>query len=484
MARSFPRSALAVGLIAVLLGSGCLGTAPATPTAAPKAAAPAAPAAPTAAPAQAAQAPAAKPEKPQPAAAAASPVAAASDYPTGPVKISFWIHQLPTMEPFIKEMAAEYEQKHPNVKIELSMFPSADLYPKLLVAMTGGTGPNVFSVGDWLMDTYRSRNMLAPIPPVNLGYKSLDDMKNAHVTGVLDGGISDGQIYGYPMYAYAYSLFVNKAHFKDAGLDVTKDAPKTWNDAVEVAKKLTKFDSSGRMTRQGFGEPYFANFWTMIEFSYLTRQMGGEILGASGQADPNNEAPIKALKLWGDMVNVYKVTDPAQNVATALLPNEDFVRGNVSMWPSAPWTVPTLKANQEIWDNFAVVPLPQVDPAKPVNTLYGFTWVINAKGTPDQQKVSADWIRFAADHSKGWLERVGVTQTTKTFFDLPEVKAFPYIEVFKADMATGKWMLRSPEFNPIADAIHRAVQRTGLNKVDARESWAQAATEINQALKR
>jgi hypothetical protein len=43
-------------------------------------------------------------------------------------------------------------------------------------------------------------------------------------------------------------------------------------------------------------------------------------------------------------------------------------------------------------------------------------------------------------------------------------------------------MTRSPYFLEIADAMHRAVQRIVLNRVDVKRSLDQACQEIDQAL--
>ncbi len=410
--------------------------------------------------------------------------AAAEELPKGPVSITFWVHRLPHMDIYFKEMIAEYHKMRPNIRVKLETWPTTELYPKLLVAMTTGTGPDVFSIGDWYMETYQSKGLLAPLSPKLLGFKSLENLKGLVIPGTIDRFIYDGKLYGWPMYAYTYSVFVNKKHFREAGLDPVKDCPKTWDDLVEVAKKLTKRDAKGNIIQQGLGMPYFASFWTMIEMSYLVRQFGGDILDEEGKAVVNSPAGVKALQLWVDFVHKHKVNDPSLSVASGLLPTEDFVQEKVSMWASAPWAIGAVKANERLYGDYSACPLPQANPAKPVNTLYGFAWVVNASASPEKQAAATDWIGFATSErwQEPWWERIAVLQILKSFYEKPKIRDFPLMSIFRSDMATGKWMARSPHFAEIGAAMHRAMQRSVLNKVDVKESLDQAAVEINRAL--
>jgi maltose-binding protein MalE len=66
--------------------------------------------------------------------------------------------------------------------------------------------------------------------------------------------------------------------------------------------------------------------------------------------------------------------------------------------------------------------------------------------------------------------------------EIPGVKQHPYIDVFVQDVSAGRPMTRSEHYLEIADAMHRAVQRIVLNRVDPKRSLDQACQEIDQAL--
>ena len=56
------------------------------------------------------------------------------------------------------------------------------------------------------------------------------------------GGTWDGQYYGIPFELSNYVGWINIADMKEAGLNPATDKPKTWEQFVEVAKKLMKVE--------------------------------------------------------------------------------------------------------------------------------------------------------------------------------------------------------------------------------------------------
>ena len=58
----------------------------------------------------------------------------------------------------------------------------------------------------------------------------------------------EGKTYGLPLLFSTPAMFWNRAMFKEAGI---AGPPDTFPQLMDDAKKLTKIDSSGKMTRSG-----------------------------------------------------------------------------------------------------------------------------------------------------------------------------------------------------------------------------------------
>ena len=99
----------------------------------------------------------------------------------------------------------------------------------------------------------------------------------------------------------------------------------------------------------------------------------------------------KALTLWRDVTKACG--DPKNTKNTASNPNQDFLDGFTAMWITGPWATPQVQASP-IKNDFTVVGLPQVDPAKPHTMVYGWAWGVN-KNKPEKNKIVAwDFVRF------------------------------------------------------------------------------------------
>ncbi len=205
----------------------------------------------------------ASPAAPAPAGGAAPSGGGASAPAKKAVTVSFWNHQHPPLIDFLKAKMDAYRQKNPNVSFDFQFSPSADHLQKLAVAMGTGTGPHMFDLHSGYTLGFQSKKQMAAAPPDLLGYKSYDEMKADFLPGALDGLTFDGKVYGVPIQSNAFSLFINKKHFQEAGLDPVKDAPKTWDDVARVGKLLVKMEG-GRMVRQGFNFGYMLPTWIRI----------------------------------------------------------------------------------------------------------------------------------------------------------------------------------------------------------------------------
>ena len=398
-----------------------------------------------------------------------------------PITISYWNHQHPPLIEFLKAKMELYRQGNPHVSFEFQFASNRDHLQKLAVAMGTGTGPDMFNLHSAYTLGYQSKKLLAPVPPELVGYKSYTEMRAEFLPEALDGLTFDGQIYGVPMQSNAFSLFINKKHFQEAGLDPVKDAPKTWDDVAKVGKKLVKMEGN-RMVREGFDFGYMLPTWIMYQVQPIIQQHGGDILDTAGKAAVNSPQAVKALQMMQDLLYVQRVGDPTITATSPANANEDFVQGKLSMWLTGPWAIETLKPNPEVYENYAVVPHPQVDPAKPITAVYGFNLCVNAAAAPEKQAMAWDFIRFLTADPIEWMNKLAFPIPRKMWYEAAGAQRFPYLKVFIDDIAYGRPLVKSTHFDEILGSMERAVQRIMLNKGNVKEALDTAAVEINRAV--
>jgi multiple sugar transport system substrate-binding protein len=398
-----------------------------------------------------------------------------------PVTVEFWFHEFAPEVAYVQELAEAYEAEHPNVKINVTYAPLADYTQKLSVAMSTGTGPDMYDIGTWFMSTYQSKKMMAPVQLETFGWNSLDDAKNAYLPGTLDGLIYDGKLVAIPIQMNSFSLFINNRIFEDAGLDPVADAPKTWDDLIAVAKEV-QTTKDGAVDVSGFDFSANGANWHMFMFEPILHQYGGEILGADGKVTVNSEAGVKALSLMKRIVIDEGIGDPVRTNAAGSK-DRYFETGKRAMWENGPFEPFGFGADEQIQqDGYSVAPLPQVEGGKEATLLYGFGWTVNPASSEAKQKVAWDFIRFAAKEPATWLTRCGFFQPLKGWTETAEAKEIPFLNVYVQDATRGQYLIVSPYYNEISQAITRAIDKVLLEKADPKEALDVAADEITKAM--
>jgi multiple sugar transport system substrate-binding protein len=229
--RRFLRHGLSLALGTTLLAA-CGPSSTAQPTS-PPATQPkpttAAPAAATA-PAQATSAPAATAAvKP----AAQAPAQAGANL-AGSITVSY-PDELGKKPPYVQAAADQVTQANPNAKIsiDLQKISSGDYYTKLLLALQGGSGPDVTHVGGDSIGEMVDAGYLAPLDD----YVSKWEDWKQYPDAVKQGVSYKGKVYGIPYGLDTRFLYFRKDVFQKAGIEPTWQ-PKNVQDILDTGKQL------------------------------------------------------------------------------------------------------------------------------------------------------------------------------------------------------------------------------------------------------
>lgn len=402
-----------------------------------------------------------------------------------PINLSFWTFDNPQQRPWLAKRIKLYMDQNPNVKVDFQWFPFGDLGKKLSVGFATGTAPEGFVSQDWFMPVWLDKGLIAPMDVSRLGYSSMAAFSSDFAPAFVKGATKDGKAYGYPLWFYGYLNYLNTRDFKQVGLDPVKDAPKSWEQLGEVAKRLTIKDG-GKFTRQGFKFAMHAPAWTMIQFNPILIGAGGSWFDASGKCSVNNAAGVKAMTVRASITRQYGAEDPADTIATPPLPQLDWFKERASMFfchPIPPTLIQAQNPNMAAVPYYSEVQYPGFQPGKGFSSTYGFNLVISAQASKDKQEVLHDMYRFVmSDPVDCWKDTAPFTMARKSgWVDNPAVKAFPHMEEFIIARDEGVFLPRTLVYNELADAMHRAVQKIMLNKADIKASLDEAAAEVDRA---
>jgi len=393
-------------------------------------------------------------------------------------KITFWSHTHPPMVELYEKLIAEYEALNPHVDIEYTAVPNNEFFMKMLTAMSTRTGPDVFAMSSTQIAAYLQRGTVAPILPEAFGFSSQEELVASYVGNALNAVTYNGAVYGVPSEFNASALLINTAHFREAGLD-PDNPPRTWDEVVEYSRKLTVRDGN-RLVRRGFDFYYLPNFY-WLDFQNLLSQFGGHILSPDGKtAVLNDEAGVKALTFWYDLVHKEQLAGAQWSIRDSVDTLADFVNGSVSMMIAYPWAIGSLQGSP-VWDDVKIVPLPQVNPERPVTHGYAYFWMVS--NTAADKLEAWKFVNFLASHPLRWLHEVGFVQPKKGWSDDPKAQEFPFLDVWLDAMSKSDFGDLSPNWAEVSSAIQRAIESSIMNGVAPQRALDQAKREIDAALR-
>lgn len=147
-----------------------------------------------------------------------------------------------------EKWAPLYTELYPNVTIEITRIPGADYWTKVIAAIPAGQGPDIFAFHNSMASVAFENNLMEPFPEDLFDPAYYLENYNGFTEGHFQD--SEGRIRFLNYGSMAAQIYVNQRLWDEAGL-TEEDIPKTWDDLLAVAKKLTKYDAAGNIDVAG-----------------------------------------------------------------------------------------------------------------------------------------------------------------------------------------------------------------------------------------
>lgn len=230
-----------------------------------------------------------------------------------------------TMGQFVEE----FNEKNPEYHVEMIYTGTMDdNIVKLQSAAQAGTMPQFYLAPYNYKFMLDSLGIVTPMDDL----VAADSDGEAYIDGFIDSFIRDsyidGQLVSIPFARSCCIFYYNKDAFREVGLN-PDEPPATWDELVEAAQLLMKYDSSGNMERAGFGicENQANSQWP---WAILTAQKGGQINSDDGSYTYfDSPESIAAVEWWVDLHTTYKCV-PDYLLSFVDMPNM-FIEGKLAM---------------------------------------------------------------------------------------------------------------------------------------------------------
>jgi multiple sugar transport system substrate-binding protein len=398
-------------------------------------------------------------------------------------EVVYWTHEDPNRTALEEELIERFEAENPDIAITRVTHPSNALAQLVLTAFAANRGPDVFNLEIFNEYPYIVNRRVAPVDPVASGFGSYDAFHDAYLEGMLDPVTVDGVPYGIPLELTNWAIFLNMNVFRDAGLDPLTDYPKTWEEMMEVADRLTVRDGE-IITRRGFDfrYPYYLNF--MVP---MAQQLGGQLIGDDGEsAIVGDEAWLRVLEYfreWGP--HGRNLGSPTYANARALF---NFDNDDIGMMESGQYQIARIANDNPGFlpgEGWMVIPFPvwedAVDDA--AGAYYGHYWMVNAQSGADAQEAAWKFIGYMAGFAEEFFERAGLLQASQAVLDSETFQNHPYSDVFMADLARAPAIYYGDASPQIRQALQDAVEAVMLQNREPAEVLLTLRESVERALR-
>lgn len=308
---------------------------------------------------------------------------------------------------WMRSMITKFEEKHPDIKVNVITSAGADYVTKLTTLWAAGTPPDVWGQGGPVR-TYVERGWLLDL--TSYAKRDLEELKPSEFFRAAWLAYQwDGKFWGLPFMSVGTFLFYNAELFDRGGVPYPptewKDSGWTWDEMVAAARKLTVIDPSGRMKQAGVGVN--TGVFGSILYSYLA---GGDWFdqnayrtGTPSQSTLHTPENVKAFSA---VVNLMWKDRVAPRPGMEFDSWSGFQNGQVAMYLGAgPWAV--MGKRNVLKFAWGMASLPKI--SQRASIVYTDPWMVSS----------------ATKHPEAAWELVKYLTSSEVLQSYAEIAAFP-----------------------------------------------------------
>jgi len=368
-------------------------------------------------------------------------------------------------------IVADFEAENPDIKVNAIYAGNYDdTRIKALSALKSGE-PAQLSVM-FSIDAYDliEQDLIVPFEDV-IETAEEKAWLDSFYPALMANGQIEGKTWGIPFQRSTIVAYYNKDMFREAGLDPEK-APASWDELVEMGKKLTNDDRHGIMI-PSTGYPYWM-------FQALAIQNGKELMSRDGLstnfADPK---VVETLAFWKSLSSEHGIM-PEGTVEWGTL-RQAFLEGKTAMMWHSTGNLTAVKNNAKF--DFGVAMLPKKE--RLGSPTGGGNFYIFKDASEAERQAALKLIKFmtSPEQAAKWSIETGYMGVSPAAYETEALKA--YTKAFPAALVARDQLEHAvAEFSTfqtarVREGLNNAIQAalTGSKTPEEALGEAQAAAE-------
>ena len=383
----------------------------------------------------------------------------------------------------LNEGMAIFHKQHPNIKVVLEPVSYGEKETKYTVESAAGRAPDIFHVHAFSLPMFFGKGFAKDLTPFIA--KEKPDFLDAWYPLPLQLMKYQGKVHAMPGDYMTMVLFYNTEIFKAAGLDPNKP-PKTWDEFLDYAKKLTRdTNGDGKIDQWGFGSVGAKSPGFSLRFGPFLWSFGGDYLTPDMKRSALNSAEAKeAFTFFVELYTKYKVMPPG---LTAMNPQEartQLAQKKVAMLLGSGWTPPIVNAINPQLKAFEVLKAaPCPIKRKQATAIWLSSWVMS----PNTKHPNEAWTLMKFITSKDieikWFKDNRVTSARKDVSgQAPEILNDKFASVMASQLPYGMVEPQIPQWPEIMNTFTTSLQEAVVGTKTPEKALAEAHERINAIL--
>jgi len=378
-----------------------------------------------------------------------------------------------------------FHKRSPNIKVNLEPVSYGEKETKYTVESMAGRAPDVFHVHAFSLPMFFGKGFAKDLTPFI--EKEGPGFLDAWYPLPLKLVKHQGRIHAMPGDYMTMVLFYNTEMFKAAGLDPNKP-PKTWDEFLAYAKKLTRdTDGDGKVDQWGFGTLGSKSPGFSMRFCPFLWSFGGDYLTPDMKRSALDSPQAKeAFTFFVELYTKHKVVPPGMTAMGAQDVRTQLAQKKVAMIMGSGWTPPIVnKINPDLKAFEVLKAAPAPMKRKQATAIWLSSWVMS----PNTKHPNEAWELMKFITSKEielkWFVDNRVTSSRKDVSGVaPEILNDKFASVMASQLPNGQVEPQIKQWPEIIDTFTTSLQEAIVGMKTPAKALAEAHKRINAILAR
>lgn len=240
----------------------------------------------------------------------------------------------------LQQIIDKFESEHPDIQIVVEPQDWASMSTKFFAAHAAGNAPDICWIIMDEMGAALDLNSLEPLENLAIGQWSADEIADID-DAFWQFGVRDGKHYQITFSRNYVTLYYRADLFAENNIEI----PRTWDELIVAAQKLTGFDEKLGVQRYGFGLGLATEDVDPQIMTNMILADQGTLFNEDGTANWANESGEKALETMCKFITEYGITPETAISTTGEELWTDFEAGKLAMISGGAIRVNTVRNN-------------------------------------------------------------------------------------------------------------------------------------------